>query len=110
VALGTSSETTARLGLKGKRIIISDSGQVWQPRVRANFWSGFGSTAATLFGPDRIPLISHAQYMDVDAGFTTKIDTHFSAFAKRVISSQSRTMAVDGATASKASPAHAISG
>ena len=31
VALGTSSETTARLGLKGKWTIVSDSGQVWQP-------------------------------------------------------------------------------
>jgi len=26
-------------------------------------------------GIDAVPLISHAQYMDVDAGFTTKIDT-----------------------------------
>ena len=82
VALGTSSETTARLGLKGKWTIVSDSGQVWQPYVRTNVWSDFGGNATTMFGPDSIPLISHAQYMDVDAGFTTKIDTHFSAFAE----------------------------
>ena len=81
VALGTTSETTARVGVKGKWTIPTDGGQVWQPYVRANFWSDFGGTAATLFGSDSIPLFSHAQYMDVDAGFTTKIDTHFSAFA-----------------------------
>ena len=80
VALGTTSETTARVGVKGKWTITTDSGQVWQPYVRANFWSDFGGTAATLFGPDSVPLISHGQYMDVDAGFTTKIDTHLSAF------------------------------
>ena len=81
VALGTTSETTARVGLKSKWTIMTDSGQVWQPYVRANFWSDFGGTAATLFGPDTVPLISHAQYMDVDAGFTTKINAHISAFA-----------------------------
>jgi len=81
VALGTTSETTARVGLKGKWTITTDSGQVWQPYVRANYWSDFGGTSATLFGPDSVPLISHAQYMDVGAGFTTKINTHLSAFA-----------------------------
>ena len=82
VALGTTSETTARVGVKGKWTITTDSGQVWQPYLRANVWSDFGGTAVTMFGPDSVPLISHAQYMDVDAGFTTKIDTHFSAFAE----------------------------
>jgi outer membrane autotransporter protein len=82
VALGTSSETTARVGLKGKWTIVSDGGQVWQPYVRTNVWSDFGPPSVTLFGPDSVPLISRGQYMDVDAGFTTKIDTHFSAFAE----------------------------
>jgi len=81
VALGTSSETTARVGLKGKWTITTDGGQVWQPYVRANFWSDFGGNATTMFGVDSVPLISHAQYMDVDAGFTTKINAHLSAFA-----------------------------
>ena len=81
VALGTTSETTARVGLKGKWTITTDSGQVWQPYVRANYWSDFGGNAMTMFGVDSVPLISHAQYMDVDAGFTTKINTHLSAFA-----------------------------
>jgi len=81
VALGTSSATTARVGVKGKWTITTDSGQVWQPYVRVNFWSDFGPSSATLFGPDIAPLISHTQYMDVDAGFTTRINTHLSAFA-----------------------------
>ena len=82
VALGTTSETTARVGLKGKWTITTDSGQVWQPYVRTNVWSDFGGTATTMFGVGSVPLISHAQYMDVDAGFTTKINTHLSAFAE----------------------------
>jgi len=82
VALGTTSTTTARVGLKGKWTIATDSGQVWQPYVRANYWSDFGGNATTMFGVDSIPLISHAQYMDVDAGFTTKINAHLSAFAE----------------------------
>ena len=49
--------------------------------MRVNYWSDFGGNSATLFGTDSIPLIPHARYMDVDAGFTTKIDTHLSAFA-----------------------------
>jgi len=81
VALGTSSATTARLGLKGKWAITTASGQVWQPYVRANVWSDFGGNPTTMFGPvDMVPLISHAQYMDVDAGLTTKINAHLTAF------------------------------
>ena len=56
--------------------------------TRGEHWSDFGGTAATMFGVDSAPLISHAQYMDVDAGFTTKIDTHFSAFADAGFNSQ----------------------
>jgi len=48
---------------------------------RANVWSDFGCTSVTMFGPDSVPLIARGQYMDVDAGLTTKIDNHFSAFA-----------------------------
>ena len=34
VALGTTSGTSGRIGLRGKWTIVSDSGQVWQPYVR----------------------------------------------------------------------------
>ena len=82
VALGTTSTTTARVGLKGKWTVTTASGQVWQPYVRANYWSDFGGTAVMMFGPDDVPLVSHAQYMDVNAGFTARIDTHLSGFAE----------------------------
>ena len=72
---------TGPLGLKGKWTITTDGGQVWQPYVRANCWSDFGSNATTMFGPDAVPLISHAQYMDVDARFASRINAHLSAFA-----------------------------
>ena len=57
-------------------------GKGWQPYVCTNYWSDFGGTAVTTFEPDAVPVISHAQYMDVDAGLTTKIDPHLSAFAE----------------------------
>ena len=38
VALGTTSETTARVGLKGKWTITTNSGQVWQPNVNGYCW------------------------------------------------------------------------
>jgi len=82
VGLGTSSTTTARLGLKGRWSIVTDSGPLWQPYVRANYWSDFGGNDTTVFGGDIVPLITHAQYMDVDAGFATKINAHLAAFAE----------------------------
>ena len=48
--------------------------------MRVNYWNNMDGNIVK-FGIDMVPLISEAQYMDVDAGLTTKIDTHFSAFA-----------------------------
>ena len=42
VALGATSGTSGRIGLSGKWTIVSDSGQVWQPYVRANLWRDWG--------------------------------------------------------------------
>jgi len=85
VALGTTATTIGRLGLKGKWTIVADNGQVWQPYVRTNLWRDWGGFVATQFGEQRTGmgtalLISQAQYMDVTAGFTTKIDSHLSGF------------------------------
>ena len=82
VALGTTSTTTARLGLMGRWSIVTDGGQLWQPYVRANYWNDFGGNDTTVFGGDIVPVITHAQYMDVDAGFATKINAHLAAFAE----------------------------
>ena len=48
--------------------------------MRANYWSDFGGTASTLFTPDMVPLISHGQYMDFNAGFNTNINANLSAY------------------------------
>ena len=82
VALGTTSTTTVRLGLMGRWSITTNGGQLWQPYVRANYWNDFGGNDTTVFGGDIVPVITRAQYMDVDAGFATKINTHLAAFAE----------------------------
>ena len=81
VSLGTTSGLTGRIGLKGKWTIAADNGQIWQPYVRTDFWDNLSGNSTVLFGTDRVPLTSQAQYMDVAAGFTTKINSNFSAFA-----------------------------
>ena len=80
VALGTSSVATARVGLKGSWTITDGDGRVWQPYMRANFWSDLGGTATTLFDQDAVPVNLRTQYMDVAAGFTSRINNHFSGF------------------------------
>ena len=58
VALGTTSGTSGRIGLRGRWTIVSDSGQVWQPYVRANLWRDWGAQATTTFsGVDLVPLL-----------------------------------------------------
>ena len=42
VALGTTSGASGRIGLRGRWTIVGDSGQVWQPYVRANLWQRLG--------------------------------------------------------------------
>jgi outer membrane autotransporter protein len=66
----------------GRWSIVTDGGQLWQPYVRANYWNDFGGNDTTVFGGDIVPVITHAQYMDVDAGFATKINAHLAAFAE----------------------------
>ena len=61
VALGTTSGASGRIGLRGKWTIVSDSGQVWQPYVRANLWRDWGAQAtATYSGVDLVPLLEQA--------------------------------------------------
>ena len=48
-ALGTTSGASGRIGLRGRWTIVSDSGQVWQPYVRANLWRDWGAQATTTY-------------------------------------------------------------
>ena len=90
VSLGTTSGLTGRIGLKGKWTIAADNGQIWQPYVRTDFWDNLSGNSTVLFGTDRIPLTSQAQYMDVAAGFTTKINFQFLSLRRRRISVRSQ--------------------
>jgi outer membrane autotransporter protein len=61
VALGTTSGASGRIGLRGKWTIVSDSGQVWQPYVRANLWRDWGAQATAVYsGVDLVPLLEQA--------------------------------------------------
>ena len=57
VALGTTSGSTGRVGVRGMWTIIGENGQVWQPYARANLWRDWGAEATTTFGIDPVPLI-----------------------------------------------------
>ena len=45
VALGSTSGSTGRLGVRGQWTITGENGQVWQPYVRANIWRDWGGEA-----------------------------------------------------------------
>jgi outer membrane autotransporter protein len=58
VALGTTSGASGRIGLRGRWTIVSDSGQVWQPYVRANLWRDWGARATAVYsGVDLVPTV-----------------------------------------------------
>ncbi len=43
VALGDTTGTTGRIGLRTKWTIVTAGGQVWQPYLRANLWEDWGA-------------------------------------------------------------------
>ena len=82
VALGTTSGTTGRLGVRGQWSIITDSGQVWQPYVRANLWQNWGGEATTSFGVDQVPLLQESTQLEFAAGLTTKVNDFVSFYVQ----------------------------
>ena len=69
VSLGTTSGATGRIGLRGRWTIAGDSGQVWQPYVRANLWRDWGAQATTTFsGADLVPLLEQATRLQLGGG------------------------------------------
>ncbi len=82
VALGTTSGASGRIGLRGKWTIVSDSGQVWQPYVRANLWRDWGAQAtATYSGVDLVPLLEQATRLQLGGGLSVKVNTNVSFYA-----------------------------
>jgi outer membrane autotransporter protein len=82
VALGTTSGTTGRLGLRGMWTIDGYNGQVWQPYVRANVWRDWGAEATTTFGIDQVPLIEEATRLEFAGGVTALLGRGVSLYAQ----------------------------
>jgi outer membrane autotransporter protein len=82
VALGTTSGTSGRIGLRGRWTIVSDSGQVWQPYVRANLWRDWAARATTTFsGVDLVPLLEQATRLQLGGGLSVKMNANVSVYA-----------------------------
>ncbi|MET4274742.1 outer membrane autotransporter protein [Bradyrhizobium sp. F1.2.2] len=82
VALGTTSGTSGRIGLRGKWTIVSDSGQVWQPYVRANVWRDWAPQATTTFsGVDLVPLLEQATRLQLGGGVSVRMTANVSFYA-----------------------------
>jgi outer membrane autotransporter protein len=82
VALGTTSGASGRIGLRGRWTIVSDSGQVWQPYVRANLWRDWGARATTTYsGVDLVPLLEQANRLQLGGGLSVKVNTKLSFYA-----------------------------
>jgi outer membrane autotransporter protein len=83
VKLGTTSGVTGRLGLRAQSTIVTNSGQVWQPYVRANLWQNWGGEATTTFsGVDQVPLLQESTQLEFAAGLTVKVNTCLSFYAQ----------------------------
>ena len=82
VALGTTSGASGRIGLRGKWTIADDSGQVWQPYVRANLWRDWGAQATTVFsGADLVPLLEQATRLQLGGGVSVRMNANVSLYA-----------------------------
>ncbi|MET0707096.1 MAG: autotransporter outer membrane beta-barrel domain-containing protein [Tardiphaga sp.] len=82
VALGTTSGASGRIGLRGKWTIVNDSGQVWQPYVRANLWRDWGAQATAIYsGVDLVPLAQQANRLQLGGGVSVRMNTNVSLYA-----------------------------
>ena len=82
VALGTTSGASGRIGLRGRWTIADDSGQVWQPYVRANLWRDWGAQATTVFsGADLVPLLEQATRLQLGGGVSVRMNANVSFYA-----------------------------
>jgi len=82
VALGTTSGASGRIGLRGRWTIVGDSGQVWQPYVRANLWRDWGAQATAVFsGADLVPLLEQATRLQLGGGLSVRMNANVSFYA-----------------------------
>jgi outer membrane autotransporter protein len=82
VALGTTSGTSGRIGLRGRWTIVSDGGQVWQPYLRVNLWRDWGAQAMTTYsGVDLVRLLEQADRLQLGAGLSVRTKANVSVYA-----------------------------
>ena len=86
VALGTTSGSTGRVGVRGMWTIIGENGRAWQPYVRANLWRDWGAASTATFGIDPVPLIEEATWLEFAGGVKAKLGGGVSLYAKAGIS------------------------
>jgi outer membrane autotransporter protein len=82
VSLGSTSGATGRLGLRAQSTVVTQSGQVWQPYVRANLWQNWGGQATTTFGTEGVPLLQESTQLEFAAGLTFKYSPCLSFYAQ----------------------------
>jgi len=84
IALGSTSGTTGRLGLRGQWTIKDANGGVWQPYTRVNVWQDWGATAATDFSGSAVlvPLLEQATRLEFAGGISYKLNQNLSFYAQ----------------------------
>ena len=84
VALGSTSGTTGRLGVRGQWTIPGANGEVWQPYGRFNIWRDWGGNAATSFAGSGIavPLVEQATRLELAGGLTFKLQANLSFYTQ----------------------------
>ena len=84
VALGSTSGTTGRLGVRGQWTWLDADGAVWQPYGRFNVWQDWGGTADTLYSGAGVgvPLLNHSTRLEFAGGLTYKLQPNLSAYAQ----------------------------
>ena len=101
VALGTTSGGSGRIGLRGRWTVVSDSGQVWQPYVRANLWRHWGAQATTTYsGVDLVRLLQQADRLQLGGGLSVRVNANVSLYANSDYQFASATPMAVGATVS----------
>ena len=82
VALGSSTGTTGRLGVRAKWTILTADGQVWQPYGRLNLWHDWNGRAATTFATTPVPLDAASTQLELAVGFTGKLKNRLSVYGQ----------------------------
>src|SRR4030095_9639609 len=84
IALGSTSGTTGRLGLRGQWTIPDAYGGIWQASGRANLWHDWGANAATGFAASavQVPLRDQATRVEFAGGVTFKLNPNLGFYAQ----------------------------